>query len=187
MSQDQNQNLLFISKQIDRLTDWAGNFIGWMLIPMILSLAYEVIARYAFGSPTIWAYDMTFMLYGAFFMLGSSYTLKKKGHIRTDMYYENWSPRKQAWIDVICYICFFYPFVLIFTITGWEYFIKAFLNDERFVSSPWMAVVWPFKLILPLTGFLLAIQSISEMAKCIIAIRTNRWPANAIVTPEVSV
>lgn len=169
-------SLVNIYTRIDQFTLWVGKLVGWMLIPMILSLAYEVVARYAFGKPTIWAYDMTFMLYGSFFMLGASYTLRKKGHIRTDMFYEKWSPRKQAYVDLACYIFFFYPFVLIFTFTGWEYFIKAFITNERFVSSPWMAITWPFKLVLPTTGFLLGIQGLSEILKCLISIQTNHWP-----------
>lgn len=75
-----NQALYGIALKIDKITLIIGNIVGWMLIPMILSLAYEVIARYVFGKPTIWAYDMTFMLYGSFFMLGASYTLRKKAH-----------------------------------------------------------------------------------------------------------
>jgi len=82
-----------IYTRIDQFTLWVGKLVGWMLIPMILSLAYEVVARYAFGKPTIWAYDMTFMLYGSFFMLGASYTLRKKGHIRTDMLRKMVSPK----------------------------------------------------------------------------------------------
>lgn len=171
-----------IASRIDSFTNQIGKIVGWMLIPMILSLTYEVVARYAFGKPTIWAYDMTFMLYGSFFMLGASYTLQKKGHIRTDMFYDKWSPRKQAYVDLICYALFFYPFVLIFTLKGWEYFLKAFLENERFVSSPWMAITWPFKLVLPVTGFLLSLQGISEIIKCIIAIRTNDWPSHT--SPE---
>ena len=150
--------------------------MGWMIIPMILSLTYEVVARYAFESPTMWAYDMTFMLYGAFFMLGSAYTLQKKGHIRTDMYYGNWSPKKQAVVDIICYLIFFYPLVFIFVVTGWEYFWQAFTTNEKFVSSPWMPITWPFKLVIPVTGVLLAIQGFAELLKCISAIAENAWP-----------
>lgn len=150
--------------------------MGWMIIPMILSLTYEVVARYAFESPTMWAYDMTFMLYGAFFMLGSAYTLQKKGHIRTDMYYGNWSPKKQAVVDIICYLIFFYPLVFIFVVTGWEYFWQAFTTNEKFVSSPWMPITWPFKLVIPVTGLLLAIQGFAELLKCISAIAENAWP-----------
>ena len=174
--QNSTQGLIAFSKKIDHITTVAGQIVGWMLIPMILSLAYEVVARYAFGAPTIWAYDMTFMLYGGFFMLGSSYTLKHNGHIRTDMFYDNWSPRTQALVDLVCYLLLFYPFVLIFTIVGWEYFYKAFTTNERFVSSPWMAITWPFKFTLPLTGFLLFIQGLSEISKCLVTIQLNEWP-----------
>jgi len=160
--------------------DWpskiSGYLVAWMIIPMILSLTYEVVARYAFQAPTIWAYDMTFMLYGTFFMLGSAYTLQKKGHIRTDMYYGNWSPKKQASVDIVCYLIFFYPLVLIFIVTGWGYFWQAFTTNEKFVSSPWMPITWPFKLVIPATGLLLAIQGAAELLKCISAIKENAWP-----------
>ena len=63
---------------------WSGRIVAWLIVPMVLSLVWEVVARYFFNAPTVWAYDMTFMLYGTFFMLGSAYTLLRKGHIRTD-------------------------------------------------------------------------------------------------------
>ena len=71
---------------------------------MVAGLTYEVVARYLFNAPTVWAYDMTFMLYGTFFMLGSAYTLMRKGHIRTDTFYANWSPRVQGAVDAVCYV-----------------------------------------------------------------------------------
>ena len=165
-----------LAHKLDWPAKFSGSLVGWMIIPMILSLTYEVVARYAFESPTMWAYDMTFMLYGAFFMLGSAYTLQKKGHIRTDMYYGNWSPKKQAVVDIICYLIFFYPLVFIFVVTGWEYFWQAFTTNEKFVSSPWMPITWPFKLVIPVTGLLLAIQGFAELLKCISAIAENAWP-----------
>ena len=57
-------------------------------------------ARYLFNAPTNWAYDMTFMLYGTFFMLGAAFTLQRKGHVRTDSFYDRWSPRRQALVDL---------------------------------------------------------------------------------------
>ena len=94
---------------LDSISLWSGRIVAWLIIPMVLSLVYEVVARYIFDAPTEWAYDMTFMLYGSFFMIGSAYTLYKKGHIRTDSYYGKWSPRTQGWVDTICYLVFFLP------------------------------------------------------------------------------
>ncbi len=164
-----------IATRLDRMAIWSGRIVGWMIIPMVLGLSYEVISRYVFGAPTIWAYDMTFMVYGTFFMLGAAFTLQRRGHIRTDMFYGEWSARKQAWVDLICYVVFFYPFILILIVYGWGYFWQAFQTNEKFVSSPWMPITWPFKLVLPVTGVLMATQGFSEMLKCIAAIQQNQW------------
>jgi hypothetical protein len=97
---------------------------------MVLSLVYEVVARYVFDAPTLWAYDMTFMLYGSFFMLGSAYTLQCQGHIRTDSLYAGWSPRTQGIVDAICYVVMFMPFAAIFLYFGWGLLPQG-LHDQR--------------------------------------------------------
>lgn len=168
---------LSLCRRIDSVATYGGRLVSWMIVPMVLSLAYEVVSRYGFNAPTVWAFDLTFMLFGAFFMLGASYTLQRKGHVRTDMLYEGWTPRTQGIVDSACYLLFFFPFVLPLVFVGWDYFYKAFVTDERFVSSPWMAKAWPFKLVLPVAGALLLLQGLSELLKCVHAIRHGAWPA----------
>src|SRR6476469_4951403 len=82
-------------RSLDSISIVSGKAVAWLIIPMVGSLVYEVVARYLFNAPTEWAYDMTFMLYGTFFMLGAAYTLQKKGHIRTDSFYSAWSVKRQ--------------------------------------------------------------------------------------------
>ena len=175
MSQNSSA-LLRIARRIDLVSVLGGKTAAWLIVPMVLSLSYEVAARYLFNSPTLWAYDMTFMLYGSYFMLGAAYTLQRKRHIRTDSYYGGWSVRRQALVDAVCYLVMFLPLVMVFMGTGWGYFYKSFITDERFVSSPWMPVAWPFKAVLPLTGLLLALQGVSEFLKCVYALRSGEWP-----------
>lgn len=164
------------ARQLDQVAIWSGKIFAWLILPMLLALNYEVVARYGFNSPTLWAYDMTFMLYGSFFMLGAAFTLQRKGHIRTDSWYSGWSVKTQAWVDITGYLLMFTPFVAVFLWTGWGYFWKSFITNETFVSSPWQPVAWPFKLVMPVTGLLLAIQGISELLKSIHAARTGQWP-----------
>lgn len=167
---------LRLARRLDLVAIASGKATAWLIVPMVLGLSYEVIARYLFSAPTLWAYDMTFMLYGSFFMLGAAYTLQRKGHIRTDSLYGGWSPRTQALVDLACYLLLFLPLVSVFLFTGWGYFAKAFAINERFVSSPWMPVAWPFRAVMPLTGLLLLVQGLSEVLKCVHAARTGRWP-----------
>ncbi len=166
------------ARRIDLVAIVSGNLVAWLIVPMVLSLTWEVVARYLFNAPTIWAYDMTFMLYGTFFMVGAAFTLQRKGHIRTDSYYGEWSPRRQAWTDLVGYVVMFMPLAGVFLFAGWGYFVKSFASGETFVSSPWAPLAWPFKLMMPLAGLLLIIQGTSEILKCLHAIRHGNWPAS---------
>ena len=159
-----------LTRALDTVTRVVGRATAWLIIPMVGSLVYEVGARYLFDAPTIWAYDMTFMLYGTFFMLGSAWTLQRGGHIRTDTFYGAWSPRRQAWVDVACYVFFFLPAMVVFLKLGAEYFWKSYEQNERIVTSPWLPIVWPFKLVMPVTAALLILQGISEVIKSVLVI-----------------
>ena len=86
-----------------------GKIICWMVIPLIFAMTFEVIGRHFFNRPTLWAYDVTRMIAGAFFMLGAGYALSKGIHIRADFLYRNWNVKTQAKVDLFLYLLFFFP------------------------------------------------------------------------------
>ena len=96
MSKVEDSAMLRIVRVIDRFSEAIGRVVAWLILPMVMSLVWEVFARYFFNAPTIWAYDMTYILYGSFFMLGSAYTLLRGKHIRTDNFYGQWPTRRQG-------------------------------------------------------------------------------------------
>ena len=152
---------------IDALSTAVGWFAGWLVVPLTLAVAYEVAARYLFNAPTRWAGTVTYMLYAAQFMLAAAYTLLKDGHIRTDVFYGQWSVRTRAKVDAASYVFFFFPgMALIFyagTLEAWH----AWDIGERL--GGWRA--YPFKAIIPLTGLLLLLQGLSELIKCVRVLR----------------
>ncbi|HWC44900.1 MAG TPA: TRAP transporter small permease subunit [Casimicrobiaceae bacterium] len=165
-----------LTRTLDAITRVVGRVVAWLILPMVASLVYEVTARYVFDAPTIWAYDMTYMLYGTFFMLGSAWTLQRGGHIRTDTFYADWTPRTRAIVDMLCYLILFLPPMIVFLKLGIDYFWKSFQQNERIVTSPWLPIVWPFKFVMPATAALLILQGVSELIKSVrVAIR----PASA--------
>lgn len=175
MSRSEDDVVVRLVRQLDLVALWSGRIVGWLIVPMVLSLVYEVVARYFFNAPTIWAYDMTFMTYGAFFMLGAAYTLMRGGHIRTDSLYGAWSPQTQGLVDTVCYVLFFFPPLIIFLFVTWDFFVVSFGRGERSVTSPWMPAIYPLKLVLPVTCLLLIIQGASELLRSIHAMRTGEW------------
>lgn len=182
---DSDSALAALARRIDQIAIWSGRLAAWLIVPMVLSLCYEVIARYLFNAPTEWAYDMTFMLYGSFFMLGAAFTLQRKGHVRTDSLYANWSPRRQAAVDLACYLLMYLPFVCVFAFVGWGYFVKAYTSHETFVSSSWQPITWPFKLTMPLAGVLLLVQGLSECLKCVHTLQRGEWPDRVTVSEVI--
>jgi TRAP-type mannitol/chloroaromatic compound transport system permease small subunit len=174
-------------KTIDRVALWSGAVVSWLIIPMVLALVYEVVGRYFFNAPTIWAYDVTFITYGTFFMLGSAYTLQRGGHIRTDSFYGKWSVRTQGMVDAICYALFYFPPLIVFLYVTWDFFWVSYAQSERSVTSPWLPPIWPLKAVMPATCALMLIQGIAEFLRSVHAWRTGEWiarydPVSAVET-----
>ena len=160
-----------IVRVIDKFTDTTGTWVAWLNVPLMLVVAYEVFARYLFNAPTIWSFDVTYMLYGTIFMLGSAYALHKGAHIRTDFFFEKWSIRTKRMIDSIAFLVFFFPSIFVFFLVSWQEGWYAMQIGETSEQTPWRPILWPFKLVVPLTCVLLLIQGISETIKCIYAAR----------------
>lgn len=164
-----------IIRIIDTFGEWSGKIVGWLIIPLIFGLTYEVIARYGFHAPTVWAHDISYMLYGALFMLGAVYTLRKDGHIRTDMLYERWSPQRQGWVNALSYSFLFFPGMIFFFISGLDVAIHSWTILEKSDLSPWRPPLYPFKTIIPLTALLLMVQGFSEFLKSLHAALKGKW------------
>ena len=166
-------NLLRLVRAIDRFTDGTGIWIAALSLPLVAAVTYEVVARYAFNAPTIWSFDVTYMLYGTLFMLGAAYALHKGAHIRTDFFYERWSIKTRGTIDAIAYIVFFYPALITFLVVSWKEGYYAWTINETSEQTPWRPILWPFKMIVPLACLLLLVQGISETIKSLWAARTG--------------
>jgi TRAP-type mannitol/chloroaromatic compound transport system permease small subunit len=165
--------LIAAIRVIDTFTDFTGTIFSWMSIPLVGAVAYEVFARYLFHAPTVWSYDVTYMLYGALFMLGAAYALHKGAHIRTDFFWENFTPRTKGWIDTIAYVVFFFPSLIALCIISYNEAFYAFLINEASDQTPWRPILWPFKFIVPIACGLLIIQGLSEFLKSFYMARTG--------------
>ena len=163
-----------ITRAIDGLAIWSGRLFCWLAVPLVAGLTYEVIARYVFHAPTIWAYDVAYMLYGTHFMLGAAYTLYKGGHIRTDIFYQNWSVQTRGIIDATLYLFFFFPGIALFFWMGLQEALHSWDIREVSDASPWRPIIYPFKAVIPIALLLLMIQGISEFLKSAHAALTGR-------------
>lgn len=166
--------LLGTIRAIDRFTGWIGWAVAWLIVPLVVAVTYEVVARYVFDAPTIWAYDVSYMLYATIFMLGASYALRQGAHIRTDMLWEGYSDRTKGIIDSAAYILFFFPGLLLLFVASFDEAVYAWQIGERSEQTAWRPILWPLKAVVPLTALLLMVQGVSELLKSLYAARTGR-------------
>lgn len=159
----------------DALSAAFGKAFAWLIIMMTLGTAYEVFVRYVLGSPTPWALDVSFIMYGTLFMMGGAYTLSRGGHVRGDFIYRLWQPRTQAKVDLFLYIFFFFPGVIALVFAGWKYAARSWSYAEVSVNSPAGIPIFQFKTVIVAAGILLLIQGIAQVCRCLLCIRTNVW------------
>ena len=163
-----------IIQAIDRFSDITGRIIALTMLFLVVTITYEVVMRYGFNAPTVWVYEASFMANGAAFMLGCGYALYKGAHVRTDIYWENFSERTKGIIDMISYILLFYPVMITFMVVSLDATLHSIDTGERSQESVWRAIMWPFRASIPLAAVLLMIQGISEVLKCWYQIQFGR-------------
>jgi len=159
-----------LTQIIDSISDYSGRIVGWIAIPMIAALIYEVFARYVLHRPTIWSYEITYMIYGTHFLLGAAYTLYVKGHIRIDLLYMKFPPRGRALIDVFGYLIIFFPIMFILVISGFDMAKDAYEIKEVSQFTPWQPILWPFKSVICVGFSLLILQGIAEFIRSVIVL-----------------
>ncbi len=168
-----------ITGTIDVINLWAGRTICLLMIPLILSIVFEVFSRNMFAiltengmndvaiewgfGPTLWVYDIARMTGGVLFMAAAGYALMRGVHIRADFLFRSWSPKTQATVDASLYLAFYISAMLFFTWVSTEYFLKAFLTGEQASDSTWAPILWPARLAMPVGALLLLLQGFPEL------------------------
>jgi len=164
-----------IMMAVDRLTTFVGRFFAWSIALLTLLVSWEVFSRYFLNHPHPWALDAQIMLYGVLFMMAGAYTLAHQGHVRGDVLYGSLRPRTQASIDLVLFIFFYLPGVLALTWAGWTYANESLAIREN-TFSPDPLPLYPFKFVIPAAGFLLLLQGLVEILRCVVCLRQGSWP-----------
>jgi TRAP-type mannitol/chloroaromatic compound transport system permease small subunit len=158
------RGLLALSAIIDRVTEFIGKWVAWLILISIFVSAGNAVVRKLFNTSSNAWLELQWYLFGAAFMLAAAYTLKQGEHIRIDIVYGMWSRRVQNWIDLFGHVFFLTPFVALMVWYFVPYVALSYRSGEISPNAGGL-IVWPAKAIL-LAGFsLLFLQAISEIIK----------------------
>jgi TRAP-type mannitol/chloroaromatic compound transport system permease small subunit len=154
-----------ILRVMDGISEWTGKAASFLMAGLVLAICYDIFVRYALNKPTAWGFEMTYMVYGAYSMLGVAYCQKLKGHVRMDLLYAKLTPRVKARVDVICYLLLFFPFLLVLTYKCGEHALWSVTAGERSSVSVWRPVLGPFKLVITFGFVLFLLQGLADFLR----------------------
>ncbi len=162
--------LLALSRAIDRITEFVGKSVAWLILVAVLVSAGNAIVRKAFDmSSNAWL-ELQWYLYGAAFLLAAAYTLQRNEHVRIDFVANMMSKRTRDWIDLFGHIFFLIPFTGLIVYLAVPWLMRSYSSGELSANAGGL-ILWPAKAMV-LAGFvLLLVQAFSEIIKRIAVIR----------------
>lgn len=156
-------------RAVTGLNRWLAVMASLLVFIMVAVISYEVVARYFFDAPTVWALELSTLLLGPYFMLAGPYLLHTAGHVNVDIVYGKLSPRTTAIVDAVIY-----PMIGVIACVLIYQSIPVALNSiesgETSFSS-WNPAIWPAKSLIPVAFGLLLLQAIAETLQAILRIR----------------
>ena len=155
--------LLRLTGIIDAVNRTIGTIFSWILLPMIVLTTFEVFARYALNSPTVWAWELIIQIWGFMLMACGGYCYWKGGFVKVDVFYNKFPVRGKYLIGIVTAIMVLICMALVFKY-GWNMFSISFQRNER-ISSVWGSPMWTMRFWVPLGAGLMFIQGVSELIK----------------------
>ena len=157
-----------VTNFIDQLSGFTGKFVALWSIIAVFVYYYEVIARYVFNSPTNWAHESMFLMFGMQYLLSGAYALREGSHVRVDVVYALLPNRAKAMVDVVSSL-FFFIFTIALLWTGWI-FASDSVSVWEVSFTEWAIQYWPVKLAIPIGAALISLQGIAHLVKDILVV-----------------
>jgi TRAP-type mannitol/chloroaromatic compound transport system permease small subunit len=161
-----------IARAIEALVEFVGFYSAYLILPLIGVVSFEVLMRYGFNAPTVWAFELTVFIYGVHYMLALGYAHKHDGHVAIDVVEARLPRVPRTLVRIAANILLFIPSIGLITIWSFVYFFTSWGFDER-ASSSWGPLIYPYKFAMAV-GFLLFF--LQGVAKLITDIRSLRNP-----------
>jgi TRAP-type mannitol/chloroaromatic compound transport system permease small subunit len=156
---------------VDKVNMFTGKVMAYVLVLCIFIITYEVIMRYLFNRPTIWAHESMTLMFAILYVILGGYCHYYRAHVRVDVFYSSRSPRAQAILDLFTSV-FFFIFATAYTYTSWKFYWssqtmlgggKVFGIDVpgELSFTDWGPPLYCVKFMMPLAGVMLLLQGIN--------------------------
>jgi len=150
-----------VADGIDLLNDRIGRAVCWLAVALVLVQFSVVVLRYVFATSFVAMQESVVYVHATLFMLGIAYTLLHDGHVRVDVFYANWSPRRRALVDLLGALLAVAPFCLLVLWVCWPYVAQSWATREGSMAYGGIPFTYLLKSLIPVFAALLLLQALS--------------------------
>ena len=156
---------------IDKLNEKIGSLTSWLTALLVLVVSYDVMVRYVFGESSVGLQELEWHLFALIFLVAAAYTLKMDDHVRVDVFYTKFSPKKQALVNFLGAILFLIPFCLLVIYSSQDFVSLSFRIGETSPDAGGLPARYILKAFIPISFFLLLLQGLALALKSFLQLK----------------
>lgn len=165
--------LAIIAAAIDRFSQYSGQLLAWLTLVMMLVTCMVVLLRYGFGIGSIGLQESVAYMHAVVFLLSTAFTLQRQGHVRVDILYRRFSPRRQAWVNALGSLLFLLPICGFLLAVSWNFVAESWAVREGSAQAGGLPGVYLLKALIPLMAITLGLQGIADIARSLVVLMSN--------------
>ena len=161
-----------VVRLIGWLSLWSGRLGAALVLPLVLAMVFEVVSRYLFAAPTIWAFELSYMMMGTIFLMGLSYALLVGQHVHVDFIHQRLPRRVIAVIDLAGYVALTAMLVWMVQVLA-QNVVDVYRTGEGSGLSAWNPKIWPYRVVYVVGFALFALQCLAKAIENLLVVLGN--------------
>jgi TRAP-type mannitol/chloroaromatic compound transport system permease small subunit len=153
---------LFLT-MIDQFNAGVGKITAFIMIPALFCISFEVVSRYVFTLPTVWASELVIYFCAILYILGAAWTLQVGRHVKIDMLWGRLSERGRRILDVLTFP-FFALYMSMMLWVGFKFAMDSIALKET-SGTPWDPPIYPIKIIFVIGAGMLLVQGAAKLIR----------------------
>lgn len=153
--------MIKIASTIDSINQAVGKAVSWLSLLLVLIIIVDVFLRYTFSVTSSASFELEWHLFAVLFLISAAWTLQQDRHVRVDVFYQQFSERNKARVNLFGSIFLLLPLCIVGVIEGSQFALNAYLMGEKSPDPGGLPARFIIKSVIPLGFLLLGLQGIS--------------------------
>ena len=128
-TEERKQDSDYAKNWIDRLSLFCGEFVSYWAVIAVFVYYFEVISRYVFNSPTNWAHEGMYLMFGMQYLIAGAYAMLTESHVRVDVLYAGFGHTRRGFINA-------WGSIFLAMSTTWVILYIGFNGKQSIINSP---------------------------------------------------